>query len=373
MPRCSPFSTSRKRRRWSFRALSGRSWRQDPETQGGLRPVLRDEVFHMTLHPSAARPCSPPAGGARASGRRDWAGCGKPTSGWPRPRRRRRDADPPGLQYRVLLYSRGSPAARRARKPRFVPPGPDGAQEPVLMKILGISAHYHDSAAALVIDGVPVCAVQEERLSRRKNDAAFPLGGDRVVPERARASTRRAGRRRLLREADAEVRAHSHLRAARRFPALLAQLPAGDEERARREAVDEGGSSPPTSVFRREDPLHRASPVACRGGVLHRADTRAAILTADGVGEWATLSVGRGERRPTADRADVLREIRFPHSLGMLYSTFTAYLGFPVNEGEYKVMGLAAYGGPVLRGPGAQASPPNPRTGRSQLDLEHFE
>src|SRR5205823_11310236 len=76
---------------------------------------------------------------------------------------------------------------------------------------------------------------------------------------------------------------------------------------------------------------------------------RAAILTADGVGEWATLTVGRGERRADGSTDIALdREIRFPHSLGMLYSTFTAYLGFVVNEDEYKVMGLAAYGRPVM-------------------------
>jgi len=76
---------------------------------------------------------------------------------------------------------------------------------------------------------------------------------------------------------------------------------------------------------------------------------RAAILTADGVGEWATLTTGDGERtRGGATRITLRREIRFPHSLGMLYSTFTAYLGFPVNEGEYKVMGLAAYGRPTM-------------------------
>src|SRR4029078_12192831 len=76
---------------------------------------------------------------------------------------------------------------------------------------------------------------------------------------------------------------------------------------------------------------------------------RAAILTADGVGEWATLTVGQGERR-TDGTTDITlrREVRFPHSLGLLYSTFTAYLGFKVNEGEYKVMGLAAYGRPTL-------------------------
>ena len=81
----------------------------------------------------------------------------------------------------------------------------------------------------------------------------------------------------------------------------------------------------------------------------------AAILTADGVGEWATLSIGRGRRGRArgpaggpagGPKVELLREIRFPHSLGMLYSTFTAFLGFPVNEGEYKVMGLASYGEP---------------------------
>src|SRR5207245_6212192 len=66
----------------------------------------------------------------------------------------------------------------------------------------------------------------------------------------------------------------------------------------------------------------------------------AAILTADGVGEWATLTLGRGSKRGGSARVELLRELRFPHSLGMLYSTFTAFLGFQVNEGEYKVMGL---------------------------------
>src|SRR6202043_2706818 len=79
------------------------------------------------------------------------------------------------------------------------------------------------------------------------------------------------------------------------------------------------------------------------------ATRRAAILTADAVGEWATLTVGHGERRPDGGtEIALLREIRFPHSLGMLYSTVTAYLGFAVNEDEYKVMGLAAYGRPTM-------------------------
>src|SRR5262249_25425891 len=91
---------------------------------------------------------------------------------------------------------------------------------------------------------------------------------------------------------------------------------------------------------------HRSHAAAAFLGSPSRA---AAILTADGVGEWATLTPGTGRIAPGgAASIEILREMRFPHSLGMLYSTFTSYLGFPVNEGEYKVMGLAAYGKPVF-------------------------
>src|SRR5205085_11232645 len=92
---------------------------------------------------------------------------------------------------------------------------------------------------------------------------------------------------------------------------------------------------------------HHASHAAA--AFLTSPARQAAILTADGVGEWATLTLGHGEiAADGAARIEISRELRFPHSLGMLYSTFTAYLGFPVNEGEYKVMGLAAYGRPAF-------------------------
>jgi len=98
----------------------------------------------------------------------------------------------------------------------------------------------------------------------------------------------------------------------------------------------------------------------------------AAILTADGVGEWATLTTGTGKREPGGGTSILLdREIRFPHSLGMLYSTFTAFLGFEVNEGEYKVMGLAAYGRPTMAD---QVRTLVSRTadGAFRLDLDYF-
>jgi carbamoyltransferase len=100
---------------------------------------------------------------------------------------------------------------------------------------------------------------------------------------------------------------------------------------------------------------------------------RAAILTTDGVGEWATLSIGHGVRCPDgAASITLLREVRFPHSLGMLYSTFTAYLGFAVNEGEYKVMGLASYGRPTLVNEVRRLICRTP-DGAFALDLDYFE
>src|SRR5260370_957371 len=107
--------------------------------------------------------------------------------------------------------------------------------------------------------------------------------------------------------------------------------------------------------------------------VLTAPTRRAAILTTDGVGEWATLSVGYGERRlDGATSITLLREIRFPHSLGMLYSTFTAYLGFKVNEDEYKVMGLAGYGQPTLVEQVRKLIRRTP-DGAFTLDLNYFE
>src|SRR6185312_2462107 len=98
----------------------------------------------------------------------------------------------------------------------------------------------------------------------------------------------------------------------------------------------------------------------------------AAILTADGVGEWAALTVGHGTRGPGKTAINLLREIRFPHSLGMLYSTFTAYLGFQVNEGEYKVMGLASYGRPTMAD-AVRKLVPRTSDGAFRLDLDYFD
>jgi carbamoyltransferase len=216
------------------------------------------------------------------------------------------------------------------------------------MKILGISAHYHDSAAALVVDGVPVCAVQEERLSRHKNDAEFPinaiewcLGHGNVDPS----------------DLDAVVfYERSMLKferiltcALRAFPRGWRSFPHAIKNTLGEKAWVGGIISSHLGVPRQKVLFtdHHASHAAA--AFLTAPTERAAILTADGVGEWATLTAGRGEHQPDGRTAIALsREVRFPHSLGMLYSTFTAYLGFKVNEDESKVMGLAAFGRPTM-------------------------
>ena len=240
------------------------------------------------------------------------------------------------------------------------------------MKILGISAHYHDSAAALVVDGVPVCAVQEERLSRHKNDAAFPLASIEwcldhagIEPESLDAVV--FYERPMLkfdRILTCSLRAFPH--SWRAFPKAMKNS-LGEKVWVRGIISSYLGVPGRKILFTEHHQAHAAA------AFLTAPTNHAAILTVDGVGEWATLSVGSGQRlQDGATTIDLLREVRFPHSLGMLYSTFTSYLGFPVNEGEYKVMGLAAYGKPTMVDQVRKLIQRTP-DGAFQLDLSYFD
>jgi carbamoyltransferase len=240
------------------------------------------------------------------------------------------------------------------------------------MKILGISAHYHDSAAALIVDGLPVCAVQEERLSRRKNDAGFPLGAIEWCLDHAGLDASDLDavvfyeRSMLKFERILTCALRSFPRSWRSFPHAIKNS-LGEKVWVRGIIASYLGVPRQKILFTGHHHAHAAA------AFLTAPTERAAILTADGVGEWATLTAGRGERRPDG-RADIalLREIRFPHSLGMLYSTFTAYLGFAVNEDEYKVMGLAAHGRPVLQDE-VRKLIRRTSDGAFELDLDYFE
>jgi len=209
--------------------------------------------------------------------------------------------------------------------------------------ILGLSAYYHDAAAALVSGGEIVAAAQEERFSRRKHDERFP--------EQAAAwCLRQAGL--TPAQLDAVVFYDKPiLKFARLLESYLAVAPGGwrtfpqvlpgwlgEKLNLRRTLREElPGLRPECPIlFTTHHQAHAAS------AFYPSPFAEAAILTVDGVGEWATTTVGRG--RGTA--IELLREIRFPHSLGLLYSAFTGYCGFRVNSGEYKLMGLAPYGEP---------------------------
>jgi carbamoyltransferase len=240
------------------------------------------------------------------------------------------------------------------------------------MNILGISAHYHDSAAALLIDGQPVAAVQEERLSRRKNDAAFPIGAIEWCLDHAGLEPEdldavifyERPTLKFDRILTTVLRSFPH--SWRAFPQAMKNM-LGEKLWVRGLIASELGI-PVRKVHCVE---HHQSHAAA--AFLTAPTREAAILTADGVGEWATLTVGQGvKRRDGSASISLLRELRFPHSLGLLYSTFTAFLGFAVNEGEYKVMGLASYGTPnrvdavwrVIR---------RTADGGFALDLDYFE
>jgi carbamoyltransferase len=209
--------------------------------------------------------------------------------------------------------------------------------------ILGISAYYHDAAAALVTDGSIIAAAQEERFTRRKNDPEFPR-------QAADFCLRQAGLK--PEQLDAVVFYDKPvLKFARILETYLAVAPGGWRTFSTVLSSWLGEKLDLRKTIRNEMPdLRAACPILfTQHHQAHAASAfypspfqEAAILTIDGVGEWATTTIGAG----TGSELKILEEIRFPHSLGLLYSAFTAYCGFRINSGEYKLMGLAPYGEP---------------------------
>jgi carbamoyltransferase len=215
------------------------------------------------------------------------------------------------------------------------------------MKILGISAFYHDSAAALVVDGEIVAAAQEERFSRKKHDAGFPRHAVRYCLEQGGFSPA---------ELDSVVFYDKpFLKFERLLETYLMFAPSGyssfrmavplwireklfqkDLLQTHLKELDPGMDWRAKLRFTEHHLSHAAS------AFFPSPFEEAAVLTMDGVGEWATTSVAHGH----GNRLEIRKEIHFPHSLGLLYSAFTYYCGFKVNSGEYKLMGLAPYGQP---------------------------
>lgn len=211
--------------------------------------------------------------------------------------------------------------------------------------ILGISAFYHDSAAALVVDGKIVAAAQEERFSRVKHDARFPAGAVRYCLEEAGLTSDDldyvAFYEKPIAKFDRLLETYFAY-APRGWKSFSMALPLWLKEKLHlRRALRSALSDPRKAQFVFTD--HHESHAA--SAFFPSPYREAAILTLDGVGEWSTTVTGLGRD----NRISLLRHLQFPHSLGLLYSAFTYYCGFKVNSGEYKLMGLAPYGRPVHR------------------------
>ena len=216
------------------------------------------------------------------------------------------------------------------------------------MNILGVSCYYHDAAAALLQDGVLVAAAEEERFSRIKHDSGFPLRAIKFCLDQAGITARDIDyavfyEKPLVKfERILTTGVGTFPRSARSFSEAM--ITWFDQKLWIKNTLQKHLGLPSSKlIFAEHHTSHAASAMFCS------PFRDAAILTVDGVGEWTTTAMGTA----TADwdgkgenTINLTHEIRFPHSLGLLYSAFTAFLGFEVNEGEYKVMGMAAYGQP---------------------------
>jgi len=209
------------------------------------------------------------------------------------------------------------------------------------MFILGISCYYHDSAAVLIKDGKLIAAAEEERFSRKKHDSGFPENAIRFVLECGKIKPADLDYvvfyekpflkfERILKTTLSNFPKSSSVFRESMITWLLDKLWIKEKIRKKLQIDDR------KILFSEHHLSHAASSYYCS------PFDEATIVTLDGVGEWATASIGIGKN----NKIKILKEIYFPHSLGLLYSAFTAFLGFEINDGEYKVMGMAPYGKP---------------------------
>ncbi len=241
---------------------------------------------------------------------------------------------------------------------------------PPLRNILGVSAYYHDAAAALLCGGEIIAAAQEERFTRKKNDPDFPR-------QAIQACLRQGGLDAA--QLDAVVFYDKPiLKFARLLETYLAVAPGGWRTFPSVLSNWLGEKLDLRGTIRRELPdlrrdcalLFTAHHQAHAASAFYPSPfTEAAIVTVDGVGEWATTTIGSGRGREIR----LLEELRFPHSLGLLYSAFTDYCGFRINSGEYKLMGLAPYGEPQYADAIRQELVELRPDGSFRLNLDYFD
>ena len=243
-----------------------------------------------------------------------------------------------------------------------------------MTSILGISAFYHDSAAALIVDGKIIAAAQEERFSRKKHDSSYPFNAVEFVLKRANLSLNKVDYivfyekpflkfERLL---------ETYLAfAPRGFKSFSMAMPIWLREKLFQKKVlfnelknhNKNFNDINKIYFSEHHYSHAAS------AFYPSPFKSAVILTLDGVGEWATTTLAKGE----GQNLEILKEIHFPHSIGLLYSAFTYYTGFKVNSGEYKVMGLAPYGEPKFKNLILDKLIDLKEDGTFRLNMEYFD
>lgn len=238
-----------------------------------------------------------------------------------------------------------------------------------MQAILGISAFYHDSAAALVVDGRIVAAAQEERFTRKKHDSGFP---SQAVAYCLREAGLGASDLTYIAFYEKPIRKFERLLetylafAPRGFASFRKALPVWLKEKLYHRRMLRAGvpdASKARLIFTDHHESHAAS------AFFPSPFEKAAILTIDGVGEWSTTTIGFGE----GSRIQLSHQMKFPHSLGLLYSAFTYYCGFKVNSGEYKLMGLAPYGKPIYRDVILERLMTLREDGSFRLNLEYFD
>jgi carbamoyltransferase len=242
------------------------------------------------------------------------------------------------------------------------------------MRILGISAYYHDAAAALVVDGRIEFAAQEERFTRVKHDPQFPHAALAACFESTRCKPSDVD---FVAFYDKPFLKFERLLetylafAPRGFTSFRQALPLWLKEKLFQKslivnelrAIEKGVDWEKKLLFSEHHLSHAAS------AFFPSPFERAAVLTMDGVGEWTTTSLALGE----GNKLEAIREIHFPHSLGLLYSAFTYYIGFKVNSGEHKVMGLAPYGTPRYLDLIKERLVDIKEDGTFRLDLDYFD
>ncbi len=243
------------------------------------------------------------------------------------------------------------------------------------MYILGISAFYHDSAACLLKDGEIIAAAQEERFTRKKHDAGFPSNAIKYCLDEAKICANQIDNVVFYEKpfVKFERLLETYLAfAPKGFTSFAKAMPVWIKDKLFQKSalikelkstIDEGVNWRQRLLFSEHHLSHAAS------AYYPSPFERAAVLTLDGVGEWTTTSLAIGK----GSDLKVVKEIHFPHSLGLLYSAFTYYTGFRVNSGEYKVMGLAPYGEPVYADLIRQKLITVAEDGSFQLDMTYFD